>query len=139
MSSLNPQKILNRQANAKLFFQYSKIYTLFEELIHKPWGYQTWQPLVDILERDDQFEILVDLPGVDKDQIKVRVVESRLIIEGQRLCENELERAQLRLCERPRGIFVREIEFHSHLSDQDILTEYKDGVLMIIIKKHNSD
>jgi HSP20 family molecular chaperone IbpA len=122
----------------KLLFHQKEIYALFEELIHKPWGYETWQPSIDIFEQKDSFSIKVDLPGVNAEEISVSVSDTRLLIEGRRTYEENLEDEKLLVCECPRGIFFREIEFFEELSTLDVKTKNENGVLTIVVKKQNS-
>lgn len=124
-----------KYANMKLFFHQKAIYTLFEELIHKPWGHETWQPSIDVLEQEDSFEIKVDLPGVNAEEINVRISDTRLLIEGRRRFEENLDDKKVLVCECPRGIFFREIEFFQGLSTANVRKQYQNGVLTIIVKK----
>jgi HSP20 family molecular chaperone IbpA len=127
-----------KKSYTRLFFQHNEIHTLFEELIHKPWGYRFWQPLIDVFEGEDSFRIKVDLPGVGAEQVIVKVSGTRLSIEGCRENEKKDENAEMKISERPRGIFAREIELFETLSDTDIEEQYEDGVLTIVVKKHKS-
>jgi HSP20 family molecular chaperone IbpA len=140
MNCSNQHKLqINRyQKNvyAKLFFQHSEIYTLFEELIHKHWGHRIWQPLIDILEEENLFRIKIDLPGIAANEVNLQVSDSKLLIEGRRQIDKDHDSAEIKIAERPQGIFCREIEFFQRLSDKDVEKKYEDGVLTIVVKKH---
>lgn len=127
-----------KDADIKLFFHHSEIYTLFEELIHKPWGHRIWQPFLDIFEQDDLFMIKIDLPGINAEAVNVSVSGTKLFIEGKRPFEKNLKNAKALVCERPRGIFVREIEFFERLLTTKIKKRYDKGVLTITVKKDKS-
>jgi len=127
----------SKTTDMKLCFHHGQIHALFEELIHKPWGCQIWQPLIDIFEQDEMFIVKVDLPGVGLEEINVNVSNTKLIIEGRRTFKN-IEDQKLRVSERPKGVFLREIEFFEKLSGTDIEKEYDNGVLIIKIKKDKS-
>ena len=50
----------------------------------------TWLPEVDIVEHDDKYEVNVELPGVNKNDVKITVQNDALTIQG-RSRETELE------------------------------------------------
>jgi len=124
-----------KKADRKFSFHHREIHALFEELIHRPWGHAVWQPRIDILEEETGFRITADLPGIDAENIEIRVSGSRILIEGRRLPEKDHKEEKLLVCERPRGIFCREIDFFERLSETDIQTDYEAGVLTIFVKK----
>ena len=125
---------LSRQ-KAKMLLHHREVFTLFEELIHEPWGREIWRPVIDVSEQDDLFIIKADLPGVSVDDLKVSASDSKILIEGIRLCEESSENANVYICERPKGKFVREIVFFEPISPTNIQTQYENGVLTIIVKK----
>ena len=43
-----------------------------------------WSPRVDVIEREGQFVVRADLPGLSKDDVKVEVLEDMLTIQGER-------------------------------------------------------
>jgi HSP20 family molecular chaperone IbpA len=124
-----------KDVDIKLLLHHSEVYTLFEEMIHKPWGHPTWRPLVDIFEEEESFIIKIDLPGVSLEEINVSVLDTRLLIEGRRPSKDEPGNARMLVCERPGGIFLREIEFFRKLSAKNIKKQYDNGVLTITVKK----
>ena len=116
-------------------FHHREILTLFDELIHEPWGYERWRPLIDVAEQDNSFIIKADLPGVSADDLKVSASDTKVLIEGVRPYEESEENIRMHVCERPKGKFVREIEFFDSISPTDIETRFENGVLTIIVKK----
>jgi HSP20 family protein len=142
MSFVNDDKLkenrnLSRQ-NARMFLHHREVFTLFEELIHEPWGRERWRPVIDVSQKDDLFIIKVDLPGVNMEDLKVSASDSRILIEGRRLCEESEENTKVYVCERPKGKFMREMEFFEKISPSHIDTQLKDGVLTIIVRKNKS-
>jgi HSP20 family protein len=135
-SSLNPH---GKEAAIRFLFHHSEIHTLFEELIHKPWGYQIWKPLIAIIEKEDAFVIKADLPDVRPEDVIVRATGSRLLLEGRRTLDEGLEDETLLIDERPQGLFFREIEFFTELAPDSVSKQYDRGVLTINVKKRNED
>jgi HSP20 family protein len=52
-------------------------------------GVETWTPSVEIIERDNNLVVRAELPGMDKDDVKVELTDDGLIIEGERRREHE--------------------------------------------------
>lgn len=126
---------LQENPEKKMFFYQEELYTLFEELIHKPWGHHIWVPLIDVFENDDSYEIKVDLPGMDEENINVSTSDSRLLIKGRRAPNKNLENREILTNERPQGFFCREIEFHEKLNEKNIKKRYENGILTVVVKK----
>jgi HSP20 family molecular chaperone IbpA len=119
----------------KMILHHKEVITLFEELIHEPWGYERWRPAIDISEYNDFFAIKADLPGVSIQNIKISASGTKLLIEGIRHFDERNENMKLHICERPRGKFVREIGFLEEISSSHIETSFENGVLTVIVKK----
>jgi HSP20 family protein len=63
---------------------------------------QMWTPSVEIFERDNNLVVRAELPGLDKDDVKVELTDDGLVIEGERKRESE---------ERLEGGYRSEIEY----------------------------
>src|SRR6267143_2437401 len=66
-----------------------------------------WSPPVDIFESNDRIVLRADLPGVEQDDIELRVDEGVLILRGQRKLPPDLRPEDMHRSERPHGTFVR--------------------------------
>lgn len=89
-------------------------------------------PLVDIYETSDSLTLLADLPGVDKDGLKVSVEEGVLTIEGR---VAEQPRQNFLLQEFEPVNFFRQFELSEHVSQERISAELKHGVLTLRLPK----
>jgi HSP20 family molecular chaperone IbpA len=78
----------------------------------------TWEPPVDVLETDDAVLILLALPGVDPAQVKVVIEGGVLIVAGERVLPEELQRAVIHRLELPRGQFERRLELPAGRYDE---------------------
>jgi len=63
---------------------------------------QMWTPSVEVFERDNNLVVRAELPGLDKDDVKVELTDDGLVIEGERRREHE---------ERLEGGYRSEIEY----------------------------
>jgi HSP20 family molecular chaperone IbpA len=120
-----------------LYLSHYEIHSIFDELIHRPWGAVRWNPAVDIREDKDAFIIEMDLPGVKDEEVQVLVEGQILAIEGQRQL-GQCDDVTTHLCERPNGRFVRTFEFDGDIENRNIESRWHDGVLTITVPKSNS-
>ncbi len=117
-----------------LYFHYQEVHALFDELIHRPWGAVKWNPAVDVRESPDAFTIIMDLPGVKTEEIRIIKDDRILVIEGRRQLE-KCNEATAHVCERPDGRFTRTFEFDENIENREIKSHWQDGVLTLTIPK----
>ncbi|HEX4926244.1 MAG TPA: Hsp20/alpha crystallin family protein [Bdellovibrionales bacterium] len=94
-----------------------------------------FNPACDIEEQDDHFRISVDLPGVSKDDVKVEVVDNRLVISGERKHE---KKEGGRRSERYYGRFERSFMLPTAIDVDKIEARYENGVLELAVPKAES-
>ncbi len=97
---------------------------------------ETWrEPFVDIFDRGDRFVITAELPGVRKEDIKLRVTEDTLYIEAQIKREKELEEEGAIRIERYYSGYRRVIRLPEEVIPEKAKARYNNGVLEIEIPK----
>lgn len=84
----------------------------------KPLLREEIEPLVDVMEVDDEVWVIAELPGVDKEKIKVRAAEDRVYIRA----ENERK-------------YYKEVELPVEVDPDTAKASYRNGVLEIKLKK----
>ena len=94
-----------------------------------------WNPAVDIYEKDDHFMIKAELPGVDKNDIKIDLKDRLLTLSGERTYDNEVNEENYYRRERTYGKFQRAFTLPADVDSDKIKAEYKDGVLQIEVPK----
>jgi HSP20 family protein len=94
-----------------------------------------WAPLVDIAEDDKEYLIKVDLPEVQKDDVKVTVESGTLTISGERKAEKEQKGRKFHRVERFYGRFERSFSIPDDATADDVKAEFKDGVLRVHLAK----
>ena len=96
-----------------------------------------WVPTVDILEREDAYEVKADLPGVTRDDIKLRIVNNVLTLSGERKSEKQegAEGESYHRLERTYGSFTRSFSLPSAVEEDKISAQFKDGVLTVTLPK----
>jgi HSP20 family protein len=95
----------------------------------------TWSPSVDIREEEDHFLLMADLPGVNKDEIEVKVEDNTLLLSGKRDSVSEPEASGYRYNERRFGSFSRRFRLGEGVNPTGIEAAYKDGVLTVTLPK----
>ncbi len=98
----------------------------------------SWQPLVDIYERDDAVIIIVELPGVDKTRTDVSVDGELLKVSGFRPKQIPETTRHVHQMEIPYGHFTRIIRLSSSCDVDNIEAEYEHGYLTITIPRNPS-
>jgi len=92
-----------------------------------------WLPAVDITERDGKILVRADLPGMNKDDIKVELTDGVLTIEGERKQEHEEESQGFRRSERRYGRFSRSISLPEGANLDQARAQFNNGVLEVSV------
>lgn len=92
---------------------------------------------MDVAETDQSFEVKVDLPGINPDDVDIQIDNNTLTIRGQRNEESEEknEEKQFHRIERYIGSFARSVVLPNSINEDETAAEFKDGVLKIVIPK----
>jgi HSP20 family protein len=90
-------------------------------------------PPIEISEQKGKLMISADLPGIDKNDIKVELSDGNLVIQGERKRETETETAEMRRTERSYGRFYRSIPLPEGVNAEETRAQFKDGVLEISV------
>lgn len=93
-------------------------------------------PNVDVIEENDAFVLKADLPGVDKDEIKISVEDRVLTLHGERKEEKkDIKKGTYQYYERSYGAFERSFALPETVDENSIEAQYKNGVLELRMKK----
>ena len=94
-----------------------------------------WKPAVDIKEEKNQYIIIADLPGVDKNDVNIAMENNILSIKGHRVDENKDEKNNYFRSEREKGDFYRRFTLPDTVDGTKIQAKIQKGVLTIAIPK----
>ena len=98
-------------------------------------AFGAWAPPVDILERQDHLVIRAEVPGVQKDDMDVRIEDGVLTLHGERKEEKEAKDVNTHLVERVYGSFTRSFSLPTTVDPTKVSAVYKDGVLEVTVPK----
>jgi HSP20 family protein len=92
-------------------------------------------PAVDIVERENDYLVRVELPGLTKDEVKITVQNDVLTIKGEKKLEKEKKGESYLRVERSYGLFQRSFTLPSSIRNDRIEATHEHGVLSIILPK----
>lgn len=90
-----------------------------------------WAPTADAFEKDGQFVIRAELPGVKQADVSVRLENGILTIAAKREEEQERKEAQYYTCERFLGTLQRSFAVPEGVQPDTITARFKDGMLEV--------
>ena len=105
---------------------------------------EVFTPNVNLYETDADYQVCVDLAGVEKDKIDIMVVNQRLTIRGSRPVppcsaqqgpDADSQRIRVHLMEIDHGAFSRDVELPEDVIKEQISARYVDGLLWIQLPK----
>lgn len=89
----------------------------------------------DLSEKDDAYELQVDLPGMDKDDVAVDYDNGVITISGERTDAHEDQRKGYYVSERSYGSFRRSFRIPDDVRHDDIEARFDNGVLTVNLPK----
>lgn len=93
------------------------------------------KPLIDVIEDDEEFIIITDLPGVAKENIKIDITEDAVEISAQFNDETKFEDKTFIRKERKYGKVKRAVVLPEKIDINESSAKYENGVLTIVISK----
>ncbi|MGK9476016.1 Hsp20/alpha crystallin family protein [Melioribacter sp. OK-6-Me] len=104
----------------------------WEEALEK----ESWvAPLVDIYETDNDFYLNAYLPGVSKENLKIKLEDEQLIIMGRINFDEAVNRKYV-LKETETGNFYRSFKIGDSIDESNIEARLENGILEIKLPKH---
>jgi HSP20 family protein len=91
-------------------------------------------PTTDIFETEDALTVVLEMPGVDRDNIDVRVENGVLTVEGK-INFNKYEGLQPVYSEYNIGPYRRSFRISSQIDQEKIRAEMRDGVISLVLPK----
>ena len=93
-----------------------------------------WRPPTDIYETLDEIIVIIELAGVDEEDMTITLFSDLLVVEGRR----EQPVTEMSACHRlgiKSGDFRSEITVHFPVDHDNMKADYKNGLLKIILRK----
>ncbi len=117
-----------------------EINRMFDSMLSRTGEYEgdalcDWAPRVDIVERENEYVILADLPGLKREDIAVNVESNTLSISGERTRQEEKSGERWYRAERSCGTFKRTFSLPNTIDAGKVKAEYRNGELVVILPK----
>ncbi len=96
---------------------------------------QTWNPRVDIYEKDNKLVIEAEIPGAKKEDIEVKIKDNAVIIKGEVKKEEEKKDENYYRSERFYGKFERVIPLPVEVKTEEAKATFENGILKLEIPK----
>lgn len=92
-------------------------------------------PAMDLVEREGEYEITAELPGIAEKDVEVKVVNRMLTIRGEKSEEKEEKQKDYFLSERRFGSFQRSFQLPEGADADKIDAHFAKGVLTVRVPK----
>ncbi|TXF79010.1 Hsp20/alpha crystallin family protein [Chryseobacterium sp.] len=96
-------------------------------------------PTVNIIDKDDSYELTVSAPGFKKDDFKVNIDNGLLTISAETSSEKKEEKKNYLRKEFSTSSFTRSFRLPDNIRDEQIKANYQDGILNIGMNKVHSE
>lgn len=92
-------------------------------------------PAFDVVEKDREYEITAELPGIDEKNVDIRLANQLLTVRGEKSEEKEEKEKDYYLSERRYGSFQRSFQVPDGIDADGIEAAFAKGVLTIRLPK----
>jgi len=92
-------------------------------------------PRVDIVDEGKQLALEVEVPGIEKDALKVEVHQGVLTISGEKQATKLEDNHKVHRSERVYGAFKRSFTLPDNVNGEEVQAAFKNGVLRITLPK----
>ena len=99
-----------------------------------PSSLRSWSPPLDVYEDKDSFTVLLDSPGLKRQDIDITLREQNLAISGERRAEENKGEQGFR-AERFYGGFQRTVKLPAQVEPNNVKASYQDGILKVVLPK----
>jgi HSP20 family protein len=94
-----------------------------------------WTPAVNIIEKNNEYEVEMVLPGMNKEDIQVHAENGILQVKGETKSEKEEKDRRYTRREFSHSSFERSFRLPENADEDDIKASYHSGILRLEIKK----
>ena len=102
-------------------------------------GFGSWTPMADVYETPEALHLDLELPGLEQDQIELRLDGDDLIVAGERKMDREQEGEQFHRVERSYGKFSRRFHLPSTVDREAVDAIYRYGLLRVTLRRKQKE
>jgi HSP20 family protein len=94
-----------------------------------------WAPAIEMYEKDNNYIIRMELPGVRPEDVDISMSGETLTVKGERKPPEDIQNEEYQLCEVCYGNFTRTITLPESVDADKIEANFENGVLDLRIPK----
>jgi HSP20 family molecular chaperone IbpA len=94
-----------------------------------------FSPPVNVFESSEEYVLIADMPGIEKENIKIKLHKRELTIVGLINFEEAINRKYI-LREISIGNYYRKFNLSDWINEDNIIASYQNGQLRLILPKH---
>jgi HSP20 family protein len=115
----------------------NRVNNLFREMNEgdSPLTTASFVPAVDIYEDPKKVVLKLEVPGIEEEDLDVRVENNTLTVKGERKFEKEEKEENFHRIERRYGTFYRSFTLPSTIDSEHIHANYTNGILKLELNK----
>lgn len=98
-------------------------------------GNNVFMPAAELEETPDGFELRLEVPGIDPENLDIEATAEAVAIRGERRSEKKVEEKGMTRSEFRYGRFERVIPLPARIQNGGVAANYKDGVLHLSLPK----
>jgi HSP20 family protein len=106
-----------------------------EPLLRYETSFGVSAPVVDVVEKEKEYQISAELPGLEEKDVEVSVADDMLTIKGEKKEEKEEKAKNYYLSERRYGAFQRSFQLPPGVDAEKIEAKFQKGVLTVTLPK----
>lgn len=95
----------------------------------------TRAPKIDFIDRNEDFLVLVEFPGIEKKNMDVSISENQLVVKTLNGNEEDIEEGSYLKKEITRKNYFRSILLSSDIVNDNVSADFKNGVLTLVLPK----
>lgn len=114
---------------------YREVDSLVQNIFDPEDSRSKFTPFANLAETEAAYELTLDLPGIDPEEVAVEINEGKLVVAGERRSETESSDKTFHRVERRYGHFRRVLSIPAPVDEDGIVAEYRDGVLTVTLPK----
>ena len=133
--SLIPSEILLMNPFALMRRMTEEMDRVLKESFSK--GDAVWSPVVEVTEREGNYVVRAELPGLKPENVKAEVIDGALVLEGERKFEHDEDQSGVHRTERRYGRFYRRIPLPEGANVEQTRAKFENGVLEIAVPVQN--
>jgi HSP20 family protein len=90
-----------------------------------------WSPAIEVTERDGNYVVHAELPGLKPEDVKVEVMDDALVIQGERKFTQEEKQGGVHRSEMRYGQFYRSIPLPEGVNPEQVRAKFENGILEV--------